>query len=216
MNLKTWTMAFLLAGGMGLASLGCDFVFSYKSITAPLGTWGEVGIRVYKTHRICTLPDPYAYDLPASGVQILKETPWQEIQPGVLEKWVVISLAEVGDGYLKISKTCTKEGYEEGVLPIRVVAPTPEGAWSQAWEGTYPFELPPGYTWSAVFGEASVHDGVLSLEGMDFTLPSLPSSLREQSILLRVFYVVQEGKPFPILIVGEGIFWRYDHLLQAS
>ncbi len=133
MSLRTWTIAMALAGAVGLVSFGCDFVFSYKSITAPVGTWGEVGIRVYKTHANCTLPSPYAYDIATAGVQILEETPWREVQPNVIEKWVILSLAEVGDGFLKISKTCTKEGYEEGILPIRVTAPTSDGAWFRAW-----------------------------------------------------------------------------------
>jgi len=88
----------LVFSGVGFAAFGCDFVFSYSSINAPLGTSGEVGVRVYKTHANCTLPRPYDYQLTVAGAQILGETSWQETQPNVVEKWVLLSLAEVGDG----------------------------------------------------------------------------------------------------------------------
>ncbi|QAA75881.1 MAG: hypothetical protein BIP78_0113 [Candidatus Bipolaricaulis sibiricus] len=216
MNVRTWTIAMALAGAVGLVSLGCDFVFSYKSITAPVGTWGEVGIRVYKTHANCTLPSPYAYDITTAGVQILDETPWNEVQPNVIEKWVILSLAEVGDGLLKISKTCTKEGYEEGILPIRVTAPTADGAWFQAWSGTYPFESPVGYTLASVVGDASLNGDVLSVGGVSLALPTVPQMLAGRTVSVRLFYVMRDGKPFPLLIVGEGLFWRYDALLSAD
>ncbi|MBC7170491.1 hypothetical protein H5T54_06160 [Candidatus Bipolaricaulota bacterium] len=216
MNVRTWTIAIALAGAVGLASFGCDFVFSYKSITAPVGTWGEVGIRVYKTHANCTLPSPYAYDITTAGVQILGETPWVEVERNVIEKWVLLSLGEVGDGYLKISKTCAKEGYEEGVLPIQVTAPTTDGVWSQAWNGTYPFEIPPGYTLASVAGDAGVSGDVLSVGGDSFALPSVPPALVGRTLPVRLFYVTRGGEPFPLLIVGEGLFWRYDPLLTAE
>ncbi|HEU68166.1 MAG TPA: hypothetical protein ENN53_02935, partial [Candidatus Acetothermia bacterium] len=167
----------LVGGAVGFTALGCEFMFSYRSLTAPLGASGEVGIRVVKTHANCTLPNPYDYQLSARGVQVLGETSWTEVQPNVIEKWVLISLAEVGDGYLKVSKTCTKEGYEEGLLPITVTAPAPDGVWAQAWNGTYPFTLPEGYAVASVVGTAVVKDGVVVLEGRTFALPSVPAGM---------------------------------------
>lgn len=212
-----WLLALgLIGGAVGFTALGCDFLFSYKSITAPLGTSGEVGIRVYKTHANCTLPAPYDYGLSTAGVQILGETPWKEIQPGVIEKWVLLSLAEVGDGHLKVFKTCTKEGYEEGVLPIQVTAPTSDGAWAQAKAGTYPFSPPEGYTVAALSGTGTVKDGVLSVEGMSLPLPTVPPTLAGRSLPLQVYYVTRDGTPFPLLLVGDGLFWRYDPLLKPQ
>ncbi len=200
----------------GFTALGCDFVFSYRSITAPLGTSGEVGIRVQKTHANCTLPNPYDYGLSTAGVQILGETPWKEVGPGVIEKWVLLSLAEVGDGYLKVFKTCTKEGYEEGVLPIKVTAPTSDGAWAQAKAGTYPVSPPEGYTVAALSGTGTVKDGVLSVGGKSIPLPTVPPTLAGGSVPLQVYYVIRDGRPFPLLLVGDGLFWRYDPLLAAQ
>lgn len=216
MKLRPLAIATVMAGVVGLVSFGCDFVFSYKSVTAPVGTWGEVGIRVYKTHANCTLPNPYDYQLSAKGVQILDQAPWREVQPNVIEKWVLLSLAEVGDGDLKVSKACTKEGYEEGVLPISITAPTADGAWTQAWNGTWPFDPPGEYTVSSVVGDAVVSGDVLSVGGISLTLPNVPPALVGSTLPVRLFYVTLDGQPFPLLIVSEGLFWRYDHLLPAE
>ncbi len=216
MNAKRLAIVLVLGGAVGFTALGCDFVFSYRSIAAPLGTSGEVGIRVYKTHANCTLPNPYDYGLSTAGVQILGETPWKEIGPNVIEKWVLLSLAEVGNGYLKISKTCTKEGYEEGILPIKVTEPNSDGAWAQANAGTYPFSPPEGYTVDALSGTGTVKDGVLSVAGVSLLLPTVPPTLAGGSLLLQVYYVIRDGKPFPLLLVGDGLFWRYDPLLAAQ
>lgn len=216
MNWRSLVIGAALAGAVGLVSLGCDFVFSYKSITAPVGTWGEVGIRVYKTHPNCTLPNPYDYQLSAEGVQILGQTPWTEVQPNVIEKWVLLSLAEVGEGYLKVSKTCTKEGYEAGLLPISVTAPAGDGAWTQAWNGTWPFDPPREGTVGSVVGNATLRGDVLSVGGVSVTLPTVPPAVGNPTLPVRLFYMTLDGKPFPLLIVSKGLFWRYDHLLPAE
>lgn len=213
MKIRLLFVVALLGGAVASTALGCEFVFSYKSLSAPLGATGEVGIRVVKTHANCTLPDPYAYDITARGVQILGETAWKEVQPNVIEKWVLLSLPEVGDGYLKISKTCSKEGYEEGVLPIKVTAPPSDGVWAQAWGGTYPFAPPEGHTVLSLTGTATVKDSVLSLSGKSFTLPTVPPTLVGRALPVQLYYVIKDGKPFPVLLVGEGLFWRYDPLL---
>lgn len=215
MNWKPMFIVVLVAG-LGFTSLGCEFAFSYKSISAPLGTWGEVAIRVTKTHAKCTLPNPYDYQLTASGVQILGETPWTDVQANVIEKWVLISLAETGDGYLKVSKTCSKEGYEEGVLPIGVAAPAADGVWINAWNGTYPFDPPAGYTVLSVAGEATIKGTTLTVGTISLTLPTTPPTLLRQTLPVRLYYVTKDGKLFPLLIVGEGLFWRYDPLLKVQ
>ena len=216
MKPRTWVVGLLVGAGVGFAALGCEFVFSFSAINASVGTWGEVGIRVVKTHANCTLPNPYDYQISASGAQILEETPWKDVQPSVIEKWVLLSLAEVGDGYLKISKTCTKEGYEEGVLPIRVTDPTPDGAWSQAWNGTYPLDSPAEHALASVVGDATVNEDVFSVGGISLALPNIPPALAGRTLPVRLYYVTVDGKPFPLLIVGVGLLWRYDPLLKVE
>jgi len=204
-------LALGLAGILAVSAFGCEFVFSHDRIVAPLGTWGEVGIRVYKTHTRCTLPSPDAYVITVQGAQVLAESPWRQVQPNVLEKWVVLSLAQVGSGYLKIAKTCTKEGYEEAVLPLEVTAPEPEGPWAQAMAGVYPLPLPSEGEVLTVAGEARLSAERLEIGGMTFLLPTtLPNlSLAEA----RLFYaLLPGGEVRPLLLVAEGVFWRLDHL----
>ena len=127
-----------------LLSLGvsaCSFQFSYQSISAPLGTVGDVGIQVQKTHNNCVLSSMDEYLIEGRGVQILGETVWEDLGGGLYEKWVQLSLATLGDGSLTISKTCIKDGYEEKVLPILTQsAEAADAVWMLAWNGTYPFE----------------------------------------------------------------------------
>lgn len=109
--------------GMTIVSfpaLACEFTFNYDRIEAPIGTVGEIGVRVEKTHPRCTMDDSLDYQFDWEGIQILGETDWEEIGPQLYEKWFQVSLSSIGEGFLKISKDCSKEGYEEAVLPITV------------------------------------------------------------------------------------------------
>ena len=61
MRKKTVQSMFLVAVGLLLVSVvgaACDFSFNYEQITAPVGTVGEIGVRVQKTHNNCTMADP--------------------------------------------------------------------------------------------------------------------------------------------------------------
>ena len=112
-----------------LSAAACQFSFNYSEITAPLGTVGEIGVRVQKDHNNCTLTSMDDYQFAWEDIQVLGQTAWAEIGPNLYEKWFQVSLSEVGDGYLMISKDCTKEGYEEAVLPIAVLDPTADSLW---------------------------------------------------------------------------------------
>jgi hypothetical protein len=103
-----------------LPALACEFTFNYDRIEAPIGTVGEIGVRVEKTHLRCTMDGSLDYQFDWEGIQILGETDWEEIGPQLYEKWFQVSLSSIGEGFLKISKDCSKEGYEEAVLPITV------------------------------------------------------------------------------------------------
>ena len=96
-----------------LSAAACQFSFNYTEITAPLGTVGEIGVRVQKDHNNCTLPSMDDYQFAWENIQVLGETAWEGIGPDLYERWFQVSLSEIGDGYLMISKDCTKEGYEE-------------------------------------------------------------------------------------------------------
>jgi len=189
---------------------------SATGLEARIGTWGEVGIRVYKDHSNCTLPHPFDYDITVEGLQILSEGPWQEIQPNVIEKWLVVSLAEEGEGHLMISKDCSKEGYQEARMPVTVVAPSDGGLWAQGWKGAYPFELPEGLIVQSVFGIPMLSGADLTVGDQRLRLPSVPTELGAMVSPVRVFTTTRDGEVIPLLIVGEGLFWRYDHLLDRA
>ena len=194
-----------------VSASACDFYFSYESISAPIGTVGEVGIQVQKTHAKCTLSSMDDYVIDGAGIQILGETAWQDLGGDLYEKWVQISLSEEGDGFLRISKTCTKEGYEEKVLPVTVLAQDESAVWTTAWDGEYPFEASSDV--SSVLASAAVSDSSIEVDGLALMLPDgavLPKDLPES---VRVFYAEIEGRSVPLLLVGEGLFVRFDHLI---
>ena len=196
---------------VAVSASACDFFFSYELISAPIGTVGEVGIQVQKTHARCTLSSMNDYVIDGEGIQILGETAWEDLGGNLYEKWVRISLSEEGDGFLRISKTCTKEGYEEKVLPITVLAGDESAVWTVAWDGEYPFEASGDVV--SVLASAAVSDGSLEVAGLALTLPDgavLPNDLPES---VRVFYAEIEGRSVPLLLVGEGLFVRFDHLI---
>lgn len=204
-----------MLGAMSLLSLtasACSFQFSYASIQAPIGTVGEVGVQVQKTHSNCVLPSMDEYDIEGSGIQILGETTWEDKGAGLYEKWLQVSLSAVGTGSLKISKTCTKDGYEEKVISIvTLVSESADAVWSQAWNGVYPFDES-GDVRNAI-GSPVLEDGVLVVGEISAVLPpslQLPETLPNT---VRLFALYSAGEAWPLLLVGEDVFFRFDQFL---
>lgn len=204
-------VAAALLAAFAMSAGACTFTFNYESISAPIGTVGEIGVRVQKTHAKCTLSSMDDYVIDGEGIQILGETAWEDLGGGLYEKWVQVSLSQEGDGFLRISKNCTKEGYEEKVLPITSLAPDEDAVWTSAWEGEYPLESPEDVV--SVLDAVTVGDGSLEVAGRTLALPEgavLPEELPET---VRVFYAEIDGRPVALLLVGEGMFVRFDHLI---
>jgi hypothetical protein len=155
----------------------CDFAFNYDEITAPVGTVGEIGVRVQKTHNNCTMTDQFDYQFAWENLQILGETPWEEVGPQLYEKWFKVSLSAAGEGFLKISKTCSKEGYEEAILPVTITPGEEDGVWSVAMSGVYPFTDETGMTAEMATGVIWLHDSVLSIADRSVILPTVPEGL---------------------------------------
>lgn len=192
----------------------CDFFFSYTEVTAPIGTYGEIGVRVQKTHNNCTLSSMDDYEFAWENVQILGSTEWEEVGPSLYERWFRVSLSEIGDGYLMVSKDCTKEGYQEAVLPITVLDPDAGGIWEQAIGGTYPLDVPSGGTVKSVAGAVAYAAGTLSVGGLSIELPSPTADLPGDLAEARLFFATTDADGvFPLLIVADGSFVRFDHLI---
>jgi hypothetical protein len=196
-----------------LSAAACQFSFSYGEITAPLGTAGEIGVRVQKDHANCTLPGTDEYQFAWENIQVLGETAWEEIGPDLYERWFQVSLSEVGDGYLMISKDCTKEGYEEAILLITVLDPAEDGIWYQAYSGTYPLEELETGTLENAMGNGVIVNGILTISELVMDLPVIPSSFDGDVGSVRVFYTATGDEGIvPLLIATEGFLLRFDHL----
>ena len=195
-------------------AIACEFQFNYSEISAPLGTVGEIGVRVQKTHNNCTLSSMDDYQFSWENLQLLGETEWEEVGPNLYEKWFQVSLSQIGDGYLKISKDCTKEGYDEAILPITVLEPTEEGIWHQAYEGAYPLEVPEIGTLESVMGGGVVIEGTLTIDQLAIELPVVPTGFDGELGLVRLFFTTTSDEEIaPLLIASEQFFLRFDHLV---
>jgi hypothetical protein len=200
-----------------LSAAACQFSFNYSGITAPLGTVGEIGVRVQKDHANCTLPSMDDYQFAWENIQVLGETAWEEIGPDLYEKWFQVSLSETGDGYLMISKDCTKEGYEEAILPITVLDPAEDGIWQQANEGIYPLDAPESGTVESVVGEGVIIEGTLTIDQLAIELPIVPATFDGEVGRVQLFFTrASNDEILPLLIASEGFFLRFDHLVADA
>lgn len=196
-----------------LSAAACQFSFNYSEITAPLGTVGELGVRVLKDHNNCTLPSMDDYQFAWENIQVLGETDWDEIGANLYEKWFQVSLSEIGNGYLRISKDCTKSGYEEASLSITALEPTDDGLWQQANVGVYPLEILEGVTVESVVGDGIVIDGTLTIDQLAIQLLALPATFDGDLGMVQLFFTrTTEGAITPLLIAADGFFLRFDHL----
>jgi len=213
---KTTTIALIAATLLlvtAASAVACEFQFNYASIAAPLGTIGEIGVRVQKTHNNCTLASMEDYQFAWENIQVLGETAWEEIGPNLYEKWFQVSLSQVGDGYFMISKDCTKEGYEEATLPISILEPAEEGIWHQAFEGAYPLEIADGVVVESALGDGAVIDGMLTIDQLTLQLPVVPAGFEGELGAVRVFFIqAADSEIVPLLVVSERFFLRFGHL----
>jgi hypothetical protein len=189
----------------------CDFTFNYDQITASVGTVGEIGVRVQKTHNNCTLADPLDYQFAWENLQILGETEWEEVGAQLYEKWFKVSLSAPGEGFLKISKTCSKEGYEEAILPVTVTEGTEDGVFLQALAGTYPSELEGDLSVKTVVGLIRLEGDLLTVSDVQILLPTIPAGLKDYQGEARLYYTLKEGGLAPLLLVSKDFLYRFDH-----
>ncbi len=219
MKERTVRTTFLVLIGFLLGAFAvsaCDFTFNYDEITAPMGTVGEIGVRVQKTHNNCTMTDPLDYQFAWENLQILGETPWEEVGPQLYEKWFKVSLSAPGEGFLKISKTCSKEGYEEAVLPVTVIEGAADGPFLQALSGTYPFELEADLSVETVVGAVHLEEGLLTIDDLQVLLPTIPIGLEDYLGEARLYYTSGGERTEPLLLVSEDFLYRFDHLVVEA
>jgi len=191
MEERTIRTTFLVLIGLILGAFAvsaCDFTFNYDEITAPVGTVGEIGVRVQKTHDNCTMTDQLDYQFAWENLQVIGETPWEEVGPQLYEKWFKVSLSALGEGFLKISKTCSKEGYEEAILTVTVTEGAADGAFLQSLSGTYPFEVETDLSIKTVVGAVHLAEELLTIDDLQVSLPTIPIGLEDYLGEARLYY----------------------------
>ncbi len=219
MNIKNaLTISVTLVAVLTLSVVGwpCDFTFNYDEITAPVGTVGEIGVRVQKTHNNCTMTDQFDYQFAWENLQILGETPWEEVGPQLYEKWFKVSLSAPGEGFLKISKTCSKEGYDEAILSVTVTEGAADGAFLQSLSGTYPFELEEDLSVETVVGAVHLEGKLLAIGDLQVLLPTIPIGLEDYLGEVRLYYTSGGERTEPLLLVSEDFLYRFDHLVVEA
>ncbi len=187
----------------------CEFYFNYSQIEAPLGTTGSIGVRVFKEHQDCCMENMDGYQLEWDKIQVLEETEWSEIDNNLYEKRLRIALSEVGDGFFKISKDCTREGYDEDGIPIIVH----EGGedWNEAYHRqNYPYETELEVQRAA--GTLELVEGGLEINGEKrVAVPSIPAAIEDYNGHTVIYYSVIDGNKEALLMVGEDIFYPFNH-----
>ncbi len=219
MKERTARTTFLVLIGLLLGAFAvsaCDFTFNYEEITAPIGTVGQIVVQVQKTHNQCVM-DGLDYHFEYSDLQVLEETEWEQLLgPDLYEKWFQVSLSRLGDGEFKIYMDCTKDGYEEAVLPVTVTAGEEDGVWSVAMSGAYPFTDETGMTAEVTTGVIWLHDGVLSVADRSVVLPTVPEGLVDYQGEAYVYTAQTEGESAVLLLVSDEFFYRFDHLIDTE
>ena len=215
MRLLTFSMIMILMGAavISVPVLACEFSFNYERIEAPVGTEGKIGVQVEKTHARCTMEDTLDYQFDWEHIQILGETDWEETTSEVYQKWFWVSLSSPGEGFLKISKTCSKEGYEEAVLPVIVTKGEETGIWKSALEGklsysSYPWELETET--ENILGKIYLEKDILKIENLEMKLPILLPELVDYQESSRIYYIISDKKSVPLLIVSDDFYLRFD------
>jgi len=211
-KLLAFSLAISLMGTaiFSLSALACEFTFNYDRIEAPIGTVGEIGVRVEKTHKKCTMDDPLDYQFDWERIQILGETDWEQIGPQLYEKWFQVSLGSVGEGFLKISKDCSKEGYDEAVLPIIVTKGEEDGVWQRALRGEYPYEFQSKIEVKKIFDKPFFKKDILKIGKIEIKLPFIPKELADYEGEVGLYYYISKGRAVPLLIVSNDFFFRFD------
>ena len=188
--------------------LACEFSFNYRSIEAPLGVTGSIGVRVLKDHHDCSLECMDGYQFEWDKVQILGQSDWEEVSYNLFEKWFEMVLSERGEGYFMIWKDCEQEGYDEKILSVSVGEGGEE--WQTAVNEGYPYPFEGDMERAAGPYELSGHAVVVG--GKTLLFPEtfdIPSILLDNQNPIVVYYTSGE-QPTATLVTGEDVYLRFD------
>ncbi|AKI96662.1 hypothetical protein [Kosmotoga pacifica] len=201
----------LLALLVSTFALSCVFNFEPEVLSGNVGDIVIVRVDVEKTHRRCTLDSMDDYHFEFENVQVLGETPWNQVDEYNYQKWFKLCLSEAGEGFVKIWKNCTKEGYDEAILPITISENVE--VLEKIREGIVPFDTPLNVenpmVESFYQSEEKTIDKI-TLKDIEFELP-IEIHLSEGD----VYVLYSKDYMYPIAVAGRDFFYRFDYYILS-
>lgn len=196
----------------GVFAFACDFTFEPAFISGKLGDTAIVKVTVDKTHRNCSLRTMDEYHLEYDGVQLMGATPWKQVDNDTYEKWLKVGLSEIGNASIKIWKKCSKDGYEEKLLPITVFEN--ENLITDLKENKLGFDTELSYETLRI--EKLVIDKTSTLD--EIAVGGKSVSLFEEITLKPGEYTVvyEDANSGIIAIFNDNFVYRFDHYIIAK
>ncbi len=121
-------IAVVALGALAAPVLACDISIEPSTASGEVGDTLTFTVTVAETHRTCTVPigDTQVY---LTSMELVSETPWQQIADGVSQRQVTVRLLEAGEGSIRVLRQCPKGGGDVTVSvtiePSGAVAPPP-------------------------------------------------------------------------------------------
>jgi len=105
------TLALAAVTAMAVPVLACDIGIQPSTATGAVGDTVTFTITVEQTHRVCSVPigDTQIY---LSGMELVSQTPWEEVASGANQKEIVVKLTTAGEGRIEVVRSCSKGGDE--------------------------------------------------------------------------------------------------------
>jgi len=100
--------------------LSCDFKLEAETTQVNKGDEFYIRVTVIKDHNKCVLTSMDDYKFDAEGLELLGMTEWKGISRNTFQTWVKAKATESGEGFFKIWKNCSKDGYDEEVLLLEI------------------------------------------------------------------------------------------------
>jgi hypothetical protein len=121
LKMKKTGVIFILLMAIAAIGLSCNFTIEAESQTVSKGDEFYIKVTVLQDHGSkCTLPSEDEYNFDAENIELLGMTQWEEVAKYTLQTWVKVRALDEGDGWVRISKTCKKEGYDEELIQFNI------------------------------------------------------------------------------------------------
>jgi NosR/NirI family nitrous oxide reductase transcriptional regulator len=138
-------IAVVVLAAMAVPVLACDINIEPSSASGGVGDTLTFTVTVAETHRNCTVPigDTQIY---LTNMELVSQSPWEQIADGVNEKQVTVRLLDAGEGSIEVVRECPKGGGDVIVyvaIEPSVAVASPPASGKPDDEGAVPV-APPG------------------------------------------------------------------------